>query len=384
MTDSTGTNQRHSKSHNRGLVMRLICTNNGITRQAITKSTGLTKMTTTNIVTDLIHCGLVVEAQARNENVGRNPAVLTISPSAPKIIGVTVSRKKVDVVLSDLALGILEHRTEMLDEENGHTLLMKIRRLIDSIECDKKEILGIGIASIGQWDIRQKKLVSIVNFGQVKELDIGRELEETFGCPVFVNNDMNAATMAEKLFGNARDLTDFIYLGITNGIGAGIVTNGRMYQQSSGLAGEIGHMGINPNGKKCLCGNRGCLELYASVPVMEQKLREVTGLDLSFERYCALPLTPEINEVFLDVCDKIVYAMVSVVNLLNCQAIIIGSEGCYLPETHIRYMEKLVNEMKYSPMENVRVMKTAFSLNTSIYGSVCCVLNQIFTGSLEL
>ena len=382
MTSSAGTNQQYSKFHNRGLVIRLICTNAGITRQLITKSTGLTKMTTTNIVSDLIQNGIVSETEARNENVGRNPAVLTISPTAPKVIGVTISRTKLDVVLSDMALGILEHRAKALDIEDNQSLLLKIEELINSLDCDLDSVLGIGVASIGQWDILQRKLISIINFGKVKELEIGRELEQKYGRPVFVNNDMNAATMAERLFGNGRDLADFIYLGITNGIGAGIVTNGHMYQHSSGFAGEIGHMGINPNGKECLCGNRGCLELYASVPVMEHRLREVTGLDLSFDRFCSLPITPEVNEVFLDVCEKISYALVSVVNLLNSQAIIIGNEGCYLPERYTKYMEKLINEMKYAPMENVRVLKTAFPLNTSIYGSVCCVLNEVFTGNM--
>lgn len=379
----TGTNQQHAKTHNRGLVLSLICTNTGITRQQITKKTRLTKMTTTNIVSELIQSGIVTETEAKNDHVGRNPTILAVSPSARKVIGVTVSRDRVDVVLSDLALSIMEQRTQFLETESNESLLEKIKQLIVSLGCSMDEVIGIGVASIGQWDIRKRQLISIVNFGRVRELNIGEELEKTFHCPVFVNNDMNAATMAERMFGNGKDLTDFVYLGITNGIGAGIVTDGRMYQQSSGLAGEIGHMGIDPNGKKCQCGNRGCLELYASVPVMEKKLRETTGLDLSFERFCNLPLTPAVNEVFSDICEKIAYAMVSVVNLLNSQAVIIGGEGYYLPEAYVRYTEKLINEMKYSPME-IRVLKTAFGLNTSLYGSVCCVLNQIFAGNLPV
>ena len=384
MPVSRGTNQQLTKSHNRGLVLQLICTNGGITRQQITKRTRLTKMTTTNIVTDLMQSGIVTEAEAKNDNVGRNPAVLAISPDAPKVIGVTVSRRKVEVVLSDMALGILQQRTKMLEIEDNRSLLSKIGELIDSIGCDMKEVLGIGVASIGQWDIRRRKLISIINFGNVRELDIGEELEKKYGRPVFVNNDMNAATMAEKLFGNGKDLTDFVYLGITNGIGAGIVTDGRLYQQSSGLAGEIGHMGIDLNGRKCPCGNRGCLELYASVPVMEKSLKEATGLDLDFERFCSLPVTEKVNEIFLDTVEKIAYALVSVTNLLNCQAVIIGNEGLYLPEVYIRHMEKLINEMKYSTMENIRVLKTAFDLNTSLYGSVCCVLHEVFEGNLTV
>ena len=104
----TGTNQQHAKSHNRGLVLRLICTNSGITRQQITKKTRLTKMTTTNIVSGLIQSGLVTEKEAKNDHVGRNPTVLAISPSARKVIGVTISRDRADVVLSDLALSIID------------------------------------------------------------------------------------------------------------------------------------------------------------------------------------------------------------------------------------------------------------------------------------
>lgn len=383
-TATAGTNQQRSKSHNRGLVLRLISTGAGITRQQITNSTGLTKMTTTNIVTELMQSGIVSEAEVKNENVGRNPTLLMIAPTAPKVIGVTISRKKLDVVLSDMALGILEHKSVFLETEDNQSLLEKIVQLIDTIDCDMENVAGIGVASIGQWDIREKKLINIINFGKVGNLHIGKELEKKYRKPVFVNNDMNAATMAEKLFGNGRDLRDFIYLGITNGIGAGIVTDNMLYQQSSGMAGEIGHMGIDSEGERCACGNRGCLELKASIPVVEKRLHKATGLELTFENYCNLPLTPEMNEIFLDMMDKIAYAMVSVINLLNSQAIIIGNEGCYLPEIYMSYMEKIINEMKYSPIGHVKVMKTAFSINTSVYGSVCCVLNNIFTGSLAV
>lgn len=385
MSATIGSNQKLSRNLNRGIVLKLICTNRNISRIELAKRTGLTRATISNIVNELMDNHLIVEGEEdKNDNVGRNPTALQIASSAPKIIGVMISRRNVTVILSDMKLTVLQEYQEKLRNETNESLAEKICAYIRVILDKEPGAVAIGVAAIGQWDVDNGRLASVVNFGSVKNLQLKAILQEKFGLPVYINNDMTAAALAEKYYGYGKPLHDFVYLGITDGIGCGIVTNNEIYQMNSGLIGEIGHMGINYHGETCPCGNRGCLELYASVPKIVDKLRDVTGLGYNFRQFCDHPASQEEENVFYDSLDRISYALVSVVNLLNCEAIIIGHEGYFLPDRYIEYLEKNINAAKISKDVHVGVMKTAFEQRTPLYGSICCVLKDIFTGDIEI
>ena len=92
---------------------------------------------------------------------------------------------------------------------------------------------------------------------------------------------MNASALAEKLYGNGRNISDFVYIGVTNGIGSGIISNDNLFAGEMGFSGEIGHTTINYEGPKCACGNTGCLELYASIPEIEKQANDAikSGLE---------------------------------------------------------------------------------------------------------
>ncbi|QNM09804.1 ROK family transcriptional regulator [Wansuia hejianensis] len=380
---SRGENQQLSKFHNRGLILKLICTNKGITRVQLTEMTNLAKMTITNIVTELIRSGVITEGiEKMNDNVGRNPIILEISTKAPKVIGVQITRDSCTAVLSDMQLNIVERYEEKLENENNESLLDKVSLLIRKILQHEENILGIGISSIGQWDVEQGLLMKVIDFWDIHDMPLRDFIEEKFHLPVYVNNDMNASALAEKLYGHGQMYHDFVYVGLTNGIGGGIVTNDEIYQLNNGLAGEIGHISIDYNGKPCACGNRGCLEMYASIPRIEEKLQEAVGQRYTFQQFCSIGNQQEVDQVFKSVMDKLSYALVSVVNMLNCQAIILGHGGYLIPDRYIRYLEENVNSKKVFKRGEVRVIKSSFSDEASLYGSICCVLNVLFEGKL--
>src|ERR1700750_1813415 len=98
-----------------------------------------------------------------------------------------------------------------------------------------------------------------------------------------VANDANRGALAEAAFGAARDAGDLIYLKVSSGIGAGLILNGRLYRGSGGLAGELGHVLVDPHGVVCRCGNRGCLETVAGTGALIDRLRPTHGDDLTGE-----------------------------------------------------------------------------------------------------
>ena len=112
-------------------------------------------------------------------------------------------------------------------------------------------------------------------------LNAADELSERLEMPVAVDNDANLGALAEVSFGAGRGLTDVIYVMVSSGIGAGIVLGGRLHRGATGLAGELGHVLVRPDGAVCRCGNRGCLETVASTDALLDLLRPTHGADLT-------------------------------------------------------------------------------------------------------
>lgn len=380
MTKKTGMNNQNLKYQNRGLLLRLLCTHDGVSRIQLAQRTGLTKMTVSNIIAGLMEQDYVVErAPERNAGVGRNPIILDISPGAPKVLGVQLGREGVTAVLFDLKLRILKKEEEPFAQENTDSILQKLFRAVDRIRIQESNILGCGVSVVGPLDVGSGVVLNPPNFFGVSNLPLRRLLSNHMGLPVELNNDMNCAALGEKLFGAGREFHNFLYVGLSTGIGSGIIENDGLYQNSSGFAGELGHTSIDCNGPECGCGNRGCLEEYVGMPVIEARLREATGQAGDFASFCAQTEDPHVDVVLSDIIEKITRALVNAVNLLNPQAILVGHNGTHLPARYLEQMERELNRRKFSQdYLKIRVKKSRFGMDSSLYGSDCLALRQLF------
>ena len=373
-------NNQNLKYQNRGLLLRLLCTHDGVSRIQLAQRTGLTKMTVSNIIAGLMEQDYVVErAPERNAGVGRNPIILDISPGAPKVLGVQLGREGVTAVLFDLKLRILKKEEEPFAQENTDSILQKLFRAVDRIRIQESNILGCGVSVVGPLDVGSGVVLNPPNFFGVSNLPLRRLLSNHMGLPVELNNDMNCAALGEKLFGAGREFHNFLYVGLSTGIGSGIIENDGLYQNSSGFAGELGHTSIDCNGPECGCGNRGCLEEYVGMPVIEARLREATGQAGDFASFCAQTEDPHVDVVLSDIIEKITRALVNAVNLLNPQAILVGHNGTHLPARYLEQMERELNRRKFSQdYLKIRVKKSRFGMDSSLYGSGCLTLRQLF------
>ena len=384
MAERRGINNTHLKSRNRGLTLQLIAAGQPLSRADITRRIGLTKMTVTNIVAELMADGYVEERElAPSSSVGRHAVLLDIAEHAPKAVGIYLSREKLTVILADLKLQVLFTHSEPLADETPESLGRKLLVLVhEAIHQTADPLLGIGVASIGPLDRKERLLLEPTNFFGIRQFPLAALLEEGFHLPVFLQNDMNAAALAEKLYGLGRPLDTFVYLGISNGIGAGIVSGGRLYRDSNGFSGEIGHTCLNFEGPLCSCGSRGCLETYISMPVILDRLKKAAGLEhVACEDFERLTELPACDAVFRDVSDKLAVALTSTVNLLDPQCVIIGHEGFWLPELYMRSLEEQVNHrILAAGHEHVLVCKSIFGSDAPLLGSVCGLFDDIFSG----
>lgn len=384
-----GYNNNNLKYRNRGIVLQLIA-NAPISRADITKRIGLTRMAITNIVGELIEDGYIKEGEAEeNLNVGRNPIMLDISNNSPVAVGVYIGRNSLYSILTDIKLnGLYIDEIKLEKNENQKTLEEKLYIILDRVfkyhknKLSNRRIMGIGISSIGPFDPVDGILLNPRDFYDITNFPIKELITKKYKMPVYCENDMNAAALAEFLKGEGKNCNSFLYLGITNGIGAGIIVNRHLYGKDSVSVGEIGHMSIDYQGPVCNCGNRGCLEVFATMPIILERLKEaVGGKDIAITDFDELSNDPACNEVFTDVAEKLSVALVNAVNLLDPECIVVGHEGVFLPQVYLKQIqEKIEKRILSSGYKNISVVHSAFSIGAPLFGSAAIILNRLFSG----
>lgn len=380
-----GINNEDIKKRNRGLILQLIATGEAKTRKDLTKKSGLTKMSVSNIVEEFLEKELLHEGGIEYQEMqGRNPAMLEISKKTPKIIGILINREYLAATLCDFQLHVYKEQRIEINQDIETKFLSWIFSLVDNMMIGEK-VLGIGVASIGPLDVKRGLILNPPRFHGIKNIPIKEILQEKYGLPVFVDHQYNSAARAEKLFGYGKNVSSFIWVGITNGIGAGIYVDGKLLSNAGGLGSELGHMSIDYQGIPCECGNRGCVEKYAGINVICEKAQNVLHKKMDFLQCCSMYQESEMDIILSDAVDKLCICLVGVVNLVNPEVIFMGHESVALPDCYIERMEKNINLHKLSTEYNfVKVMKATFGKEQQLLGAVCNVLSWIFEGKILL
>lgn len=124
------------------------------------------------------------------------------------------------------------------------------------------QITRVGLAVPGPMSVREGRVLAPPNMPAWRNVPVQAWVEELTGRPTSINNDANAAGLAEYLFGESRGVPDLVYLTMSTGIGAGVISGGQLVQGADDMGGEVGHMVLDPAGPPCPCGQRGCLEIF--------------------------------------------------------------------------------------------------------------------------
>lgn len=384
MDKGKGINSGDLKQQNRGLILRLIATGECNTRIGLARASRLTKMSVTNIIDEFLEMKLVAEGERERKEVqGRSPVLLGLSPEAPKVIGILINREYCAAVLCDLQLNIVKTERREMEHGDKDWFLEQVFELVDHMTQGEQNIAGIGVASIGPLDVAKGMILAPPRFYGIKNVPLASLLKERYGLPVFVDHQYNSAARAEKLFGCAKDFSSFVFVGVTNGIGAGIYLDGGILQSRTGLGSELGHMSVDYRGIRCECGSRGCVENYASTNVICQQVEAEKGRRLSFAECCDQSEDAVIDQIITDALGKLSICLVSVSNLVNPEAIILGHESVQLPDRYLQRMETYINQYKLSAdYHHIHILKPYFGEESQLVGAACNVLDQIFRGKL--
>ena len=262
----------HARGHNRALVLQTLYRSGQQSRADIAREIGLTRVTISDLVADLMADGLVVEVGLREDSRPGKPAtLLEFNRQSSQIIGIDLSDHTMfrGAVL-DLDGAIL-HRAELplAGAVGGEATDLVVHLAETLISQATLPVLGVGVGSPGIVDLSGQVLTA-PNLGwhdePLQDLLAGR-----CGIPVVVSNDANVAVLAEHSFGAAR--SDMMLVKVSHGVGAGLLIDGVPVFGSRFAAGEIGHVVVGgDDGLQCVCGKVGCLETWLAVPRLETAL----------------------------------------------------------------------------------------------------------------
>ena len=248
-----------------------------MSRSVLAEQTRLGRSALTEISEALLQAGILHEAAVVRNNLGkgRPSTLLSVNAERGYFVGVDIAETPSLMVLTNL-LGDVVSECEIPGkdgpEEVADSIQQGIRRLISSEKKSTKQILGLGIALSGV--VAHDKGICIhssaLGWHNVPIADI---VGQATGIPTYVDNDANAAAIAEKLFGKARESKNFSIITLGARVGCAHYIRGRLYRGHDGGAGEISHITIVPGGELCPCGKRGCLNTVAASESLLAKAR---------------------------------------------------------------------------------------------------------------
>ena len=273
-----GVNSAWVRRVNAVLLMQALRRHPMSSQRELSVLTGLDKATVSAVTSQLVEAGLVARSSAAptTRRLGRPAVALTIPRSAGAVMGVRLEPDRIEVVAADLGGQIMDRESRPGSEDPRtalQTLAVAIARLSQRLGALPLRVVGIGVPALID---RSGQLIFGPNLGW-RDVPLAEIAAEVLPIPFVIENDTNAAAIAEREFGRCSGIEDFIYVTGHSGVGGAIFAAGRLYRGAEGLAGEFGHIRIVPGGRACACGGRGCLEAYASVPglIMIRRLLDV-------------------------------------------------------------------------------------------------------------
>jgi N-acetylglucosamine repressor len=309
-------NERH--------VLAAVQTHGPLSRAEITRITGISGPTVTRAVGALIDANLLEEGDFRQAALGRPGKVLRLAASSMSVVGTVIGAHRCEVVASGLDGAIHDRHTRIFETPADYDSLIKecADAVTGVVRELKTEVLGLGIAVPGLLQGAEKRTLLSPNLHQTDGRQIGKDLQEATEVDAVIVQETDALCLAEMMYGAARDVDNFAMLDISEGLGTGVVHKGQLLAGHSGLAGELGHVTVELDGRLCGCGNRGCLETVATDAALVHALSKTTSkaprkMDIDGivqqVQAGALPIGPEFDNVL----EYLAVAVAAVLNIFN-------------------------------------------------------------------
>ena len=328
------------KERNISAVFKSIVLSNGISRIQIARQCNLAAGSVTRITKQLLSSGLIAEEEQQQASErGRKATSLIACKNKIQIIAVRSGRTHIHIGLCDLSGTLLAKSSQPFTAQNQQELSeVIIKRLKDFISehQPKVDILaGIGIATPGLVNAKEG-IIHYLPHLPVEDFSLGEEVSQALDTPCFVSNSTASSALAEYHFGHSQGYRNNLLVKVHNGVSAGMIFDGQLYEGNHLAIGEMGHFQVNPFGKRCYCGNDGCLETEVANRLIEQKCHQmilsghqsIIPDDASIEQICAAANKGDAlaKQVLTEAAAHLGKVMAYAVNLLRPECIVLSGE----------------------------------------------------------
>ncbi len=388
----------HIKQVNAGRVYKLIDQHGPISRIDLSKQSELAPASITKITRELIAAHLIHETTVQEATSRGRPAVgLQTNNQGWQFLSMRLGRGYLTIALHELGGDVLiDTKIDIHERDQDDVLarlLFEVEEFFQTYSEQLDRVTSIALTLPGLVN-SEKGIVLQMPHYNVNNLAIGPEIYKATGLPVFVANDTRAWALAEKLFGHSQENDNSVLISIHHGLGAGIILDGRVLQGRHGNIGELGHIQIDPNGKRCHCGNVGCLETVASSQAIRDQVKnrieagEESSLseqeEISVECICEAAVNgdPLAVDVIQNLAQYLGSAIAIVINLFNPEKVLIGGVINQAKDILYPAIEKCIHEQSLPVYyQDLELVESRFYKQATMPGAAL-VKQALFDGLL--
>ena len=372
-------------------VLREVCYGDNITRPEIAQAVGLTTMSISNIVKELINLGVIDETRdIKSTGLGRKPTILGIADSCPHIIAINLTRSEFLVSEMDFRASIVSRQSVSVPDSISVVSVMDlIFSMIDKvIESSSSRICALGISCFGPVDTEEGVILNPGDFGGIRELSLKKPLEERYSIPCVVIHDSNASALAEKRFGALKETHSFLYIRDVAGIGCGLILRDDIFSGDSGMSGEFGLLGIEYGAEADGHDLRGSVGHYAGLNIICDRINRMHNFNppLSMEDIVGLYNSEQVlfESFFEEWADRMAYAIASIVNVLDVSSFVLEYRGQDKGTRMEDVLQDKIRKLLPDRRIPVSVYKSTFGDEASLIGACSAVIDALTSGTITI
>jgi len=373
-------------------IVRALSQRGTMSPRDIAETTGLAKSTVSTALNELRRAGMVVDGPVENgrtAGVGRPSTSVSLNPEAGTCVGLLVGSEHMQLIVADVSHAVLAEHTVYLepDYSPADAAAVAARILAEAYEeknLSRDTLLGVGIALGNPVNPHDGRMLRAGGMPHWAGLDIREMFEPALQQTVIADNESNCSAVAEMMWGAAVGHEDFILFTLDLGIGGAIVSRGHVITGIAGAAGEFGHMSFDPQGPLCRCGNRGCLEVYASMREPVRVASQRYGRPMSIEDVIAKARDGDIGcrRLIEDMAEMAGRGLGLIGAALNPPLIIVGGRVASAGDMLLCPLEAsfnkhtLVKPADVGEEARTRFVTSRFTTNDACMGAVGLVLRH--------
>lgn len=308
------------------------------------------------------------------------------------VVAVDLGGTKIYTALVDLDGNMVNEKIVGTEADKGvETIVNNIKSTINYVinGIDKNNIKAIGIGSPGPLDVKNGLIVAPPNL-PFKNYNIVEELKNTYELPTFLDNDANAATLAEYMFGVGKGTENMVYVTVSTGIGGGAILNGKIYRGSTSNALEVGHTTVSENGQRCGCGNKGCSERMSSGTAIMKRSVEAVNSNVKtslkdYENVSAKEVFIEAakgdyvaNDILNELLSYLGLVVSNVMNTLDPDMVVLGGGVINGGDIVIEKVREVVNSRCLDIIaENCKIEKSNLEGKSGVLGAAALAISEL-------